>query len=67
MKMMTFWDIVPCSAVVIDVSEVCTASVMRAMVEVVHTSETSVCYNETAWRYILEDYIILNYIVVAVY
>jgi hypothetical protein len=41
----------------IDVSEVCTASIMRVMIilmmEEVPTSETSV-YSETAWRYIRE-------------
>jgi len=38
-----------------DVSEVLTASIIRAMMEVVRTSETSVNFNETTRRYIPED------------
>jgi hypothetical protein len=38
-----------------DVSEMHTASIIRAMVEAVRTSETSVHFNVTARRYIPED------------
>jgi hypothetical protein len=59
-NMRAFWDIVPCSFVVVDgVSEVYTASTIR-MLEVVRTSETSV-YSETTWRYILEGSHALRY------
>jgi hypothetical protein len=37
------------------ISEVRTASIIRAMMEAVHTSETSVHFNVTARRYIPED------------
>jgi hypothetical protein len=39
-----------------DVSEVRTASIIGAiMMEAVHTSEMSVNFNVTIWRYILEN------------
>jgi len=42
-----------------DVSEVRTASIIRAiislMMEAVHTSETSVYFSVTTWHYIAED------------
>jgi hypothetical protein len=39
-----------------DLSEVSTASIIRAMMmEAVRTSETSVNFNVTTWRYIPED------------
>jgi hypothetical protein len=38
-----------------NVSEVCTAFVIRAMMEAVHTSETSVSTYLTTWQYIAED------------
>jgi hypothetical protein len=39
-----------------DISEVRPASIIRAMMEAVHTSETSVHFNVTIWRYNPEDY-----------
>jgi hypothetical protein len=39
----------------IDVSEVRLASIIRAMMEAVYTSETSVHFNVTTWRYKPED------------
>jgi hypothetical protein len=49
----TFWDTAPCSLVEVEhVSEVRTASIVRAMMDAVRTSETSVYFNETARRYI---------------
>jgi hypothetical protein len=38
-----------------DVSEVWTASIMRAMMEAVRTTETTVNFNVTTRRYIPED------------
>jgi hypothetical protein len=38
-----------------DVSELPTASIIRAMIEAVRTSETSVNFNVTTRRYIPED------------
>jgi hypothetical protein len=38
-----------------DISEVQTASIITLMMEVVHTSETSVHFNMTIRRYIPED------------
>jgi hypothetical protein len=38
-----------------DVSEVHTATIIRVMMEAVHTSEMPVHSNETTWRYIPED------------
>jgi hypothetical protein len=38
-----------------DVSEVLTASVIRAMMEAVRTSETSIHSNDTTERYTAED------------
>jgi hypothetical protein len=38
-----------------NVLEVCTAYTIRAMMEAVRTSETSVNLNVTTWRYIPED------------
>jgi hypothetical protein len=48
-----FWDVASCSYVLklTNVSEMCTALIMEA----VCTSETSVNFNVTTWRYILED------------
>jgi hypothetical protein len=37
-----FWDVLPCKIIVDDVSEVCAASIIRAMVEAARTSQTSV-------------------------
>jgi hypothetical protein len=43
MKFRVFWDVASCSTVLLtDVSEVLTASVVRAMIEAVRTSETSI-------------------------
>jgi hypothetical protein len=40
-----------------DVSEVCTASIIIAlMIEVVHTTETSVSFNVATQRYIPKDF-----------
>jgi hypothetical protein len=39
-----------------DVSEVCTASIIRAMREAVCTSETSINTYLTTWQYIPEDF-----------
>jgi hypothetical protein len=38
-----------------DVSEVCATSIIRAMMEAVHISETSVNFNVITLRYIPED------------
>jgi hypothetical protein len=55
MKFRAFWDVAPCSHIEwADVSEVLTASIIRAMMEAVHTSETSVHSDETTRRYIPE-------------
>jgi hypothetical protein len=53
MKMEAFWDIVLCSLGVNRHSEVCTASIIRVMMEAVCTCETLV-YSETMWQYIPE-------------
>jgi hypothetical protein len=56
MKAKAFWDIELCSLVEVDVSEVLTASIIRAMMmKVVCTSETSVYFNETTRPYITES------------
>jgi hypothetical protein len=56
MTMIAFWDIALCSLVeVSDVSEVRTASIIRAIVEALHTYEISAYFNETIRRYIPED------------
>jgi hypothetical protein len=55
MKFRVFWDVAPSSHVEAnDVTEVRTASIIRAMMEVVCTSETSVDNNFTR-QYIPED------------
>jgi hypothetical protein len=41
MKFRAFWDVAPCNLVGV-----------ALMLEAVRTSETSVCSNETTWRYI---------------
>jgi hypothetical protein len=52
----------------IDVSEVYTASIIRALVVAVHTSETLGYFNVTAWHYIPEHsklhikHVNLNYV-----
>jgi hypothetical protein len=38
-----------------DISELFTASIIRAMMEAVHTSDMSVYFNKTTWRYIQES------------
>jgi hypothetical protein len=43
------------------VSEVRTASIIRAIIEAVRTSETSVNFNVTIRRYIKEDSKLLNH------
>jgi hypothetical protein len=57
LKMRAFWDRAPCSLVEVDpdVSEDCTASIIRVVMEAVCTSETSVYFNKTTWCYIPED------------
>jgi hypothetical protein len=53
MKATGLWDTALCS--VVDVSEVCTASIIRAMIiEAVGTSETSVSFYESTRRCIPE-------------
>jgi hypothetical protein len=54
MMMTVFWNVVPCSLVDIDVSEVLTASVIAPMMEAVSTSETSVSFYQTTRRNIPE-------------
>jgi deoxyinosine 3'endonuclease (endonuclease V) len=56
-KFRVFWDVV--SLEYTDVSEVRAASIVRAMMETVSTSETSVYSNETKMRYIPEDFNII--------
>jgi hypothetical protein len=55
MEIRAFRDIVPCSLVVVDRRFRVTYFIIRAMMEAVHTSETSVYYNETIRRNITED------------
>jgi hypothetical protein len=63
MKTTVFWDIAPCSLTGADVSDMCTASIIRAIIDAittlmkdrVHTSETSFYSSETVWHYIPED------------
>jgi hypothetical protein len=56
-KFRIFWDIAPCVTLKLtNFSEVRTASIIIVlMMEAVHTSETSVNFNMTTWRYIPED------------
>jgi hypothetical protein len=54
--MRAVWDIAPCGLIDIDVSEVPTATINRAVMEVICTSETSVCFSGTTWCYIPEGY-----------
>jgi hypothetical protein len=61
MEYKVFWDVAPCCHVELtDVSEACTASIIRAMIAVVmgagRTSETSVNFTVTTRRYIPEDF-----------
>jgi hypothetical protein len=52
-----FWDVAPCNLDAVDgISEVRTASIIRAMMEAVLTSETSVYSIETTRRYIREEF-----------
>jgi len=44
MKIRVFWDVAPCSHIEV-----------ALIMEAVRTSETSVHFNVTAWRYIPED------------
>jgi hypothetical protein len=59
MKFRVFWDVAPCSHVKLtDVSEVLTASIIRAvalLMEAVRASEPSVTNNVNTQRYIPED------------
>jgi hypothetical protein len=56
MTMIASWDIALCSLVeVSDVSEVRTASIIRAIMKALHTYEISAYFNETTRRYIPED------------
>jgi hypothetical protein len=57
MKTRVFWDVAPCNVVrVTDVSEVCTAATIRAMImEAARTSETSVNFYDIARGNIQED------------
>jgi hypothetical protein len=54
MRFRVFWDVAPCSHVVFEVSYVRTAAINMAMMEAVHTTETSVKFNVTTQRYIPE-------------
>jgi hypothetical protein len=58
--MTAFWDAAPCSLEEkADVSEVCTTSIIRAVIETVATSETSVYFCETSWlRRLLSSYLV---------
>jgi hypothetical protein len=52
----SLWDIAPCN-IGVDASEIRTDTIfmmITLMMEAVHTSETSVYFNETIWRYIPE-------------
>jgi hypothetical protein len=57
MKFKVFWDVGPCSHVEVhDVSEVRTASIIRAvMTKAVRTSETSAQFNMSTRRYFPDD------------
>jgi hypothetical protein len=57
MDMTVLWDIASCSLVKYNgTSEVSTAAIIIALImETVRTSETLVSFNETIWRFILED------------
>jgi hypothetical protein len=56
MKFRHFWDVAPCSRVEVDRRfRGASASIIRAVMEAVRTSETSVNFNMTTWRYIPED------------
>jgi hypothetical protein len=50
-----FWDILPCSQMSTDVSEVRAASIIALMMEAARTSETSVNIYLTTRQYIPED------------
>jgi hypothetical protein len=47
--MRAFWDIAPCGLIEIDVSEVPTATINRAVMEVICTSETCLLQ----WEYMV--------------
>jgi hypothetical protein len=55
MKMADFWDAAPCSLVETDVSEALAVSIIRAMMEAVRTSETSVNFYQSTRRNIPEE------------
>jgi hypothetical protein len=55
MKFRVFWEVAPCSHIEVNpVSEVSTASNIRAMMEAARTSETLVHFNMTTRRYFPE-------------
>jgi hypothetical protein len=55
MKMAVFWVVAPCSLVVVDISEMFSASIIALMMEAVSTSETSVKFYQTTRRNNPED------------
>jgi hypothetical protein len=61
MKFRVIWDVLPCSQILTDVSEMRTAFIIRAMniialmMEAVRTSETSANIYLTTRQYIPED------------